>query len=274
MSNVASIVGDTILTPTFNDSHLLELIEARLGQAKDQDDLIESLTKRNLELIAERNTSEKVVAELTELVKKQDELLKDQDEVSKGIVQVNEKLSEQNKQLSNQVNILTGENDTLNRSLKDLKTHGDPQKLITLNKKIRKKNEDLTKDKDNLQKLLSAEKRETKRLREDIINMAPEVTNDLCIYSNDEGEAIYLHPRKRKIKDPSGTREYVALRYWNNRGLGRLLTWYQESIRFADTGSPEVNAALSPSAEAQNFVRGWFKNNIIQNKQTQELRTR
>lgn len=154
----------------------------------------------------------------------------------------------------------------LESELKSIKQHGDPKKLIAANKTLRERNTDLMKQND----LFKLRAIEATQEMERLIKKAPESLIEAS-FSKD-GENIYIHPTPLSMERDGKIMSLIALTWWSNSGIGRVVTWDQEKgvPHFASVGHKTVDAKLRPSQEALDWVCAWFRKNVqtVGNKQT------
>lgn len=143
--------------------------------------------------------------------------------------------------------------------LKSIKQHGDPKKLIAANKTLRDRNLELMKQND-LFKLRAIEA--TDAMEKLLERAGPSAV--IPSYSN-EGENIYLHPKPLQMVRDGKVMSLIALTFWNDMGIGRVVTWdsEKEQPHFASVGHKTVNEKLKPSEEALDWVCDWFRTNIV-----------
>ena len=256
-----------------SDDNLMELIANRFSELQLLEAEQEILMGRNLGLHIERNAANKVVRELSDQNKAQHDQLAHKDVVIEGLKAALEAIDPQFDELVAKINRLENENTLLagkaDRAIKDLKTIkkiGDPNTLVNLNKKMRATNSDLTKQ----LKIEQAEnrklKKENTRIQEFIARTTNENSSERLIYSNENNENLYLHYKTLRISMFGVTREYVCLKYWNKRLLGRVVTFDGEKLNMADSQDLKINKRLELSSEANDFAIGWFKKYVVIDK--------
>ncbi len=256
-----------------SDDNLMELIANRFSELQSLEAEQEILIGRNLGLHIERNAANKVVRELSEQNKAQHEQIAHKDVVIEGLKAALEAVDPQFDKLMAKINRLEDENTLLagkaDRAIKDLKTikkMGDPNTLVNLNKKMRATNSDLTKQ----LKIEQAEnrklKKENTRIQEFIARTTNENSSERLIYSNENHENLYLHYKTLRITTFRGTNEYVCLKYWNKRMLGRVVIFDGEKLNSADSKDLKINELIELSTEANEFAVGWFKKYVVIDK--------
>lgn len=293
--------------PTATNEEWLDSLQQRLNVTAELEQAEANLIQRNLELIIERNTANKVVNELTELVKnqkqtldsgseinqnlvkenhelltltqKQKEVLDCERVVSKGLVKALEEIDPEIEKLRKELAHerqnsikLKGEVASLTKQVKDYKKLGDPEKLISLNKSLRERVSNLTTSIAEDKKANRNKDREINRLTDDLMEAKRNGGSELCLYRSETGEAVYLHHSPLVIKTPNSTQTYVALKFWSVGGLGRLVTWDGKNVMFASlTANPKLH---EPKEDMYQFISGWFKQHVHVNGREQSLLTK
>ncbi|ASV43999.1 SMC superfamily protein [Pseudoalteromonas phage KB12-38] len=256
-----------------SDDNLMDLIALRFSELQLLEAEQEILIGRNLGLHIERNAANKVVRELSEQNKAQHDQLAHKDVVIEGLKAALEAVDPQFDKLVAKINRLENENTLLSgkveratKDLKNIKKVGDPNKLITTNKTMRATNSDLTKQ----LKIEQAEnrklKKENTRIQEFIARTTNENSSERLIYSNENQENLYLHYKTLRITTFRGTNEYVCLKYWNKRMLGRVVIFDGEKLNSADSKDLKINELIELSNEANEFAVGWFKKFVVIDK--------
>lgn len=262
-----------------SDDNLLELVAQRFSDLDALELAEEKLITRNLELVVERNSANKVVRELTEQNKGMLDQLKHEEVVKEGLQAALgamdpqfDALVSKIAQLESENSTLLGKVDTAIKNLKAIKKLGNPEDLIALNKKMRATNSELTKTINNLKAENRKLSKDNQRLQEVMVKTAHEKGDERLLFTSSKNEVLYLNPKLLTIKTAKGTHEYVAIRYWTARCLGRVITWDGQSLNFSDTQNSELNKILAPSKEVQDFATGWFKKHVLIFKGNQKLK--
>lgn len=224
-----------------------------------------SLTKGNKLLMDERQNHQR---EVTEVNNRYNELMQEL-QAERSEKQKFQRALEQSKTAQK-----TGQ-DALSKAeqeIKALKAHGDPKKLIEQNKTLRAKNGEL-------QEGIDAHKKVSENAVREIAAMMDHY-GQLPSFTSPTMENVYIHPKSLKMIVPLDgvptVHIFIALTYWTNEGIGRVITWDDKSdtLRFASFGHKTVDAKYAPSEEVRAWAKAWFNKNVSAQGVVQILRTK
>lgn len=154
------------------------------------------------------------------------------------------------------------------QELKALKKLGDPTKLITQNKTLREKNVDIQTKLGRVEQARQALAREMKDLARNGGDY-----HYLPSFTSDEGENVYIHPKRIDVIEQGEKYTKIALTHWTKDGIGRVVTWNGTDLLWASFGHKTVNSKFAPSQAAIDFAKGWFEKHVVPQGRVQAFRS-
>lgn len=279
-AEVFGLLEDRILATasdetTANDDWLLSLLMQGFEDAMNGEANLVKANAKNLRNIVDRDRLAKEVAQLNVKTAASEAVI---DGMKMAMSQLDgefERLHGQIRNLSDERNRAAGRAEASQKELSRIKKIGSPEDLIKQIKTLKARSSTLTKTNSELASQIKGLQKDVRRHREIAAHTAMEKGDERFIYSSEQGETLYLHPNKLVIETHRGRHSYVCFRYWNVKGLGRLISWDGATLNLGDAHNDAVNEVISPSDEISDFLRGWFRENIaIDRNKNQTLKTR
>lgn len=249
---------------------LLGLLQRRIDlEADEYNSVVDALAETQEELSTSQLKNNLLASELAELKVKVESLTAGNKLLMEKTRDQEAKLRSGGDQLEKAVRVevlLKERCQVLEAVVKELKSNGDPAKLLSQNKNLREKNGELLATNNRLQQQVNKAMSELK----DLAKYGGEF-HYLPSYSSAEGENVYVHPKVIKVVEAGELHTKVALTYWRKEGIGRVITWDGEQLHFASFNHKQVDAKMAPSQEVVDFCQNWFLKNVVVHGKVQNM---
>lgn len=179
------------------------------------------------------------------------------DSMSQEIARLRETLVEAERRTESERLVLKGQLTAAQNAAKDLKSAGDPAKLLKQMKNAKQQRDEERKAKEALKRQLNDQQEELRRLRHRLMYL-----EDFPIFSTEEGETVYLHSQMIKARFQGGINCVVILKYWHASGIGRVITWDGKKVALSDGECDDLKEKIRPSQAVVDFCVGWFSENV------------
>ncbi len=258
MNAISAVLESRLLSP----NELLIELQARFDHDAEEFNQLAELCEQQ---------DSQIQAMTSELEKLKLELLQSQDKCE-SLISGNRVLMEENRtlkknlDLSGQQIIKLRNSETSwieksreqDRTIRSLREHGDPKKLLDQNKTIRAKNAEL-----------SSELEKSKRLVKDLDKMLNESVVrggeyfNMPIMKTPNGQHVYMHDKFINVIQNGIEVSVIPMSLWNADGIGRTITWDGKDVHFASFGHKTVDQKHAPEPEVVEFVRQWYEDNVL-----------
>lgn len=144
------------------------------------------------------------------------------------------------------------------KTIKSLREHGDPKKLLEQNKTIRAKNAELVSELDKTKRLL----KDMDKFLSASVERGGDYFN-IPIFKTPNGQHVYMHDKHIHVIQNGVEVSVIPMSFWTADGIGRTITWDGENVNFASFGHKTVDLKHAPEPELVAFVRQWYEENVL-----------